>query len=153
MFLLINQKKYFLLRQDIKQLLRILVKALESFTDIMLIDAIVMCLTRLQPLLRPESPIHKVIFFLGKLTDSILVVLSYFLDINGEISFFKNNVNFISIFEWLNARGLAISILGTYINNPKYSRLYSGWLYQYYNWMRSPCMPLAWHCWNKIFTH
>ena len=48
---------------DVKQLLRILVKALESFTDITLIDAIVMCLTRLQPLLRPESPIHKALFW------------------------------------------------------------------------------------------
>ena len=38
---------------DLKQLLRILVKALESFSDITLIDAIIMCLTRLQPLLRP----------------------------------------------------------------------------------------------------
>ncbi|XP_023326814.1 neurofibromin isoform X3 [Eurytemora carolleeae] len=51
--------------QDIKQLLRILVKALESFTDITLIDAIVMCLTRLQPLLRPESPIHKALFWVA----------------------------------------------------------------------------------------
>lgn len=39
--------------QDIKQLLRILVKALESFSDVTLIEAIVMCLTRLLPLLRP----------------------------------------------------------------------------------------------------
>jgi neurofibromin 1 len=51
--------------QDIKQLLRILVKALESFNDITLIDAIVMCLTRLQPLLRPESPIHKALFWVA----------------------------------------------------------------------------------------
>jgi len=50
---------------DIKQLLRILVKALESFTDITLIDAIVMCLTRLQPLLRPESPIHRALFWVA----------------------------------------------------------------------------------------
>jgi len=53
---------------DIKQLLRILVKALESsysFTDITLIDSIVMCLTRLQPLLRPESPIHKALFWVA----------------------------------------------------------------------------------------
>jgi hypothetical protein len=41
--------------QDIKQLLRILVKALESFNDIVLLEALVMCLTRLQPLLRPVS--------------------------------------------------------------------------------------------------
>ena len=31
----------------------------------MLIDAIVMCLTRLQPLLRPESPIHKALFWVA----------------------------------------------------------------------------------------
>lgn len=41
--------------QDMKQLLRILVKALESFNDITLLEAIVMCLTRLQPLLRPVN--------------------------------------------------------------------------------------------------
>lgn len=41
--------------QDMKQLLRILVKALESFNDITLLEAIIMCLTRLQPLLRPVS--------------------------------------------------------------------------------------------------
>jgi len=41
--------------QEIKQLLRILVKALESFSDVVLIEAIVMCLTRLLPLLRPVS--------------------------------------------------------------------------------------------------
>ncbi|XP_066962551.1 neurofibromin isoform X3 [Macrobrachium rosenbergii] len=51
--------------QDIKQLLRILVKALESFSDITLIDAIIMCLTRLQPLLRPESPIHQALFWVA----------------------------------------------------------------------------------------
>ena len=50
---------------EIKQLLRILVKALESFSDITLIDAIIMCLTRLQPLLRPESPIHKALFWVA----------------------------------------------------------------------------------------
>lgn len=46
--------------QDMKQLLRILVKALESFNDIILLEAIIMCLTRLQPLLRPVSyiPLH-----------------------------------------------------------------------------------------------
>ncbi len=40
---------------EIKSLLRILVKALESYTDLTLIEAIVMCLTRLQPLLRHVS--------------------------------------------------------------------------------------------------
>lgn len=39
--------------QEVKQILRILVKALESFNDIILIEALVMCLTRIQPLLRP----------------------------------------------------------------------------------------------------
>ncbi|XP_008206010.1 neurofibromin isoform X2 [Nasonia vitripennis] len=51
--------------QDIKQLLRILVKALESFNDITLLESIVMCLTRLQPLLRPESPIHRYLFWVA----------------------------------------------------------------------------------------
>lgn len=55
--------------QDIKQLLRILVKALESFNDIVLLEAIVMCLTRLQPLLRPVRFRHSkqytsIVFFL-----------------------------------------------------------------------------------------
>ncbi|XP_021921694.1 neurofibromin isoform X3 [Zootermopsis nevadensis] len=51
--------------QDIKQILRILVKALESFNDIILLEALVVCLTRLQPLLRPESPIHHALFWVG----------------------------------------------------------------------------------------
>lgn len=50
---------------DMKQLLRILVKALESYNDIVLIEALVMCLTRLQPLLRSESPIHKALFWVA----------------------------------------------------------------------------------------
>lgn len=41
--------------QDMRQLLKILMKALESFNDINLMEAIVMCLTRLQLLLRPVS--------------------------------------------------------------------------------------------------
>ncbi|XP_063221250.1 neurofibromin isoform X2 [Bacillus rossius redtenbacheri] len=51
--------------QDMKQLLRILVKALESFNDIVLLEALVICLTRLQPLLRPESPIHRALFWVA----------------------------------------------------------------------------------------
>ncbi|XP_071652258.1 neurofibromin isoform X3 [Temnothorax longispinosus] len=51
--------------QDMRQLLKILMKALESFNDINLIEAIVMCLTRLQPLLRPESPIHRYLFWIA----------------------------------------------------------------------------------------
>ncbi|XP_044015830.1 neurofibromin isoform X2 [Aphidius gifuensis] len=50
---------------EIKQLLRILVKALESFNDLTLLEAIVMCLTRLQPLLRPESQIHRYLFWIA----------------------------------------------------------------------------------------
>jgi len=50
---------------DIKQLLRILVKALESYGDSNLIDAMVMALTRLQPLLRPESAIHRALFWVA----------------------------------------------------------------------------------------
>lgn len=50
---------------DVKQLLRILVKALESFQDLQLIDAIIMCLTRLHPMLSPESPIHRALFWVA----------------------------------------------------------------------------------------
>ncbi|EDW45067.1 GM10291 [Drosophila sechellia] len=50
---------------EVKQLLRILVKALESFNDLILIEALVMCLTRIQPLLRPESPIHRALFWVA----------------------------------------------------------------------------------------
>lgn len=41
--------------QDVRQLLRILVKALEHFNDLVLIEALVMCLTRIQPVLNPVS--------------------------------------------------------------------------------------------------
>ena len=37
---------------EVKQMLKILIKALESFQDLVLIESIVMCLTRLQPMLR-----------------------------------------------------------------------------------------------------
>ncbi|XP_041348224.1 neurofibromin-like isoform X2 [Gigantopelta aegis] len=40
-------------------------EALESYTDLTLIEAVVMCLTRLQPLLKPESPIHKFLFWVA----------------------------------------------------------------------------------------
>ncbi|KAF5294854.1 hypothetical protein FQA39_LY00338 [Lamprigera yunnana] len=50
---------------DMKQLLRVLVKALESFNDMTLIEALVMCLTRLQPLLHSESPIHRALFWVA----------------------------------------------------------------------------------------
>lgn len=49
--------------QDMKQLLRILVKALESFNDVVLLEALVMCLTRLQPLLRPVSILFYLLLF------------------------------------------------------------------------------------------
>ncbi|XP_040072137.1 neurofibromin [Ixodes scapularis] len=51
--------------QEAKQLLRVLVKALESFQDLQLIEAIIMGLTRLQPLLRLESPIHRALFWVA----------------------------------------------------------------------------------------
>lgn len=52
---------------EIKQLLRIMMKSLEAYreTDFQLIEAVVMCLTRLQPLLRPESSIHKFLFWVA----------------------------------------------------------------------------------------
>lgn len=50
---------------DIKQLLRMMVKALESHSDIDLIEAIVMCLTRLLPLLQATSQLHKFMFWIA----------------------------------------------------------------------------------------
>ncbi|CAG0893417.1 unnamed protein product, partial [Cyprideis torosa] len=50
---------------DIKQILRHLVKALESFNDVTQIEAIVSALSRLQPLLRRESPIHCALFWVA----------------------------------------------------------------------------------------
>lgn len=50
---------------EIIQLLRILVKALESFQDLQLLESILFCLTRLQPLLRAESPIHRALFWVA----------------------------------------------------------------------------------------
>lgn len=50
---------------DIKQLLRMMVKALESHSDIDLIESIVMCLTRLLPLLPAKSCLHKFMFWIS----------------------------------------------------------------------------------------
>ncbi|XP_077995279.1 neurofibromin-like isoform X2 [Glandiceps talaboti] len=50
---------------QVKQLLRILSKALDTFSDIILIDSIVMCLTRLQPQLPSDSPLHKALFWVA----------------------------------------------------------------------------------------
>lgn len=51
--------------KDVTDILRHLVKALESFNDIILIEALVMCLTRIQPLLPQESPIHQALFWVA----------------------------------------------------------------------------------------
>ncbi|KPM02360.1 neurofibromin-like protein [Sarcoptes scabiei] len=51
--------------KEILGLLRILVKALESFQDLQLIESIIMCLTRLQPLLNSESRIHRALFWIA----------------------------------------------------------------------------------------
>lgn len=41
-------------------------QALECYTDLSLIEAIIMCLTRLQPpLLRADSPIHSYMFWIA----------------------------------------------------------------------------------------
>ncbi|XP_078599565.1 neurofibromin-like isoform X3 [Branchiostoma floridae x Branchiostoma japonicum] len=61
---------------QVKQLIHILAKvretfrshnpeALESYTDLVLVEAIVMCLTRLQPLLPKESVFHKLLFWVA----------------------------------------------------------------------------------------
>lgn len=51
--------------QEMKDLLVILVRALDEYNDMILMEALVMCLTRLQPLLRPESNIHKELFWVA----------------------------------------------------------------------------------------
>lgn len=72
--------------QDVRQLLRIMVKALQHFNDLVLIEALVMCLTRIQPVLKlvsssfgvalyrlilmvslkfQESPIHRALFWVA----------------------------------------------------------------------------------------
>ncbi|XP_076453075.1 neurofibromin-like isoform X4 [Babylonia areolata] len=55
---------------EVKQLLKIMMKvsvmsALESYIDLTLVEAVVMCLTRLQPLLKSDSPIHKFLFWVA----------------------------------------------------------------------------------------
>lgn len=51
---------------DVKQILHTLVKALERpDTDLPLIEAIVICLTRIQPQLSPESGIHQLLFWVA----------------------------------------------------------------------------------------
>jgi len=68
-----------ILDQEIKQLLRILVRALEKFNDIVLIEAIVMCLTRLLPLLRPVSYSIISTFFIAQALLLTHINLRYFL--------------------------------------------------------------------------
>ncbi|VDI01744.1 neurofibromin 1 [Mytilus galloprovincialis] len=53
---------------EVKQLLKIMMKALESFTDLVLIEAIVMCLTKITAstsILLDDSPIHKFLFWVA----------------------------------------------------------------------------------------
>ena len=50
---------------NVKQLLRMMVKALECHSDINLIESIVMCLTRLLPLLSAKSSLHKFMFWIA----------------------------------------------------------------------------------------
>lgn len=51
--------------QDVKELLRIMVKALDAYNDRTLIQALVMCLTRVQPVLRPDSTVHRALFWVA----------------------------------------------------------------------------------------
>lgn len=51
--------------QDVKELLQMMVKALDAYTDLTLIQALVMCLTRVQPGLSPESPVHRMLFWVA----------------------------------------------------------------------------------------
>lgn len=51
--------------RDVKLILRILIKALDQYTDPMLIHSLVVCLTRIQPLLQADSPIPKALFWVA----------------------------------------------------------------------------------------
>lgn len=50
---------------EVKELLRIMVKALDSYTDRTLIQALVMCLTRVQPVLTPDSTVPRALFWVA----------------------------------------------------------------------------------------
>jgi hypothetical protein len=44
---------------------KLFLQLVHVFNVFLQIEAIVMCLTRLQPLLRPESPIHRALFWVS----------------------------------------------------------------------------------------
>ncbi|KAF7274462.1 hypothetical protein GWI33_012883 [Rhynchophorus ferrugineus] len=50
---------------EVVQIMRTMIKSLESWNDILLLEASIMCLTRLQPVLCSDSPIHKSIFWVA----------------------------------------------------------------------------------------
>ncbi|XP_030756453.1 neurofibromin isoform X2 [Sitophilus oryzae] len=50
---------------EVVQIMRTMIKSLESWSDILLLEASIMCLTRLQPVLCSDSPIHKSIFWVA----------------------------------------------------------------------------------------
>lgn len=50
---------------EVVQIMRTMIKSLESWNDIILLEASIMCLTRLQPVLCSDSPIHKSIFWVA----------------------------------------------------------------------------------------
>lgn len=50
---------------EVVQIMRTMIKSLESWNDIILLEASIMCLTRLQPVLSSDSPIHKSIFWVA----------------------------------------------------------------------------------------
>lgn len=50
---------------DMNKLLSILVEAMNKLDDFKLIEGCVFCMTRLEPLLRPDSPIHKTLFWVA----------------------------------------------------------------------------------------
>lgn len=50
---------------DFKQLLLLLVQAVKGHDDVHLISAIIMAMTRLEPLLSQDSPVHRVLFWIA----------------------------------------------------------------------------------------
>lgn len=50
---------------EIKLVLRTLVDALDTYNDIVLVEALIRCLTRLLPELQPDSNVHPVLFWVA----------------------------------------------------------------------------------------
>lgn len=50
---------------EVVKIMKTIIKSLESWNDVILLEASIMCLTRLQPVLSSDSPFHKSIFWVA----------------------------------------------------------------------------------------